>query len=114
MSSFYERLKKGEVISCTAHDRILGGKNPCAIVEDLYKQIHELQEQLERKDYTIKCVIDSLLDINQAEWCSIGIYVPNSKCGGYFSGCIEDCSLCAEKYYEKLSERKLAEMRGDK
>lgn len=46
--TFYDRLSRGVKISCTAHDEILGGKNPCAIVESLYKQLAELKAENEK------------------------------------------------------------------
>ncbi len=50
--TFFDRLNRGEKISCTAHDEILGGKNPCAIVENLYKQLAELEAKY---DNLYKC-----------------------------------------------------------
>ncbi len=43
--TFFDRLSREEKISCTAHDEILNGKNPCAIVKDLYKQLAELKAE---------------------------------------------------------------------
>lgn len=70
--------------------------------------IAKLEKALKEKDRLIQDIIESLPDVQKAEWCSIGSYVPNSKGGfGYFSGCIEDCSKCAENYFKTKAKEML-------
>lgn len=61
MNNVYERLKNGKGISCSGHDSILGGNNPCAIVEELYNQIQDLQEQLKN----LQSDMDYMYNINK-------------------------------------------------
>lgn len=83
-------------------------------VAELENKVAELEKTLKEKDRSIQDIIESLPDIQQAEWCSMGKYTHDGNCGvGYFSGCIEDCSLCAENYFKKPLEQKLAEMKKE-